>query len=70
MGETIYRIDVTQVDGEHAVGEVRIDGVLQTQDGVLLVDDGQPHRVDVRLQRPAAPGDAQGDRAPDAPLPG
>jgi cyclic beta-1,2-glucan glucanotransferase len=71
VGETSYRIDVTQVDGASTEREVRIDGVLQSRDGVPLVDDGKPHRVDVRLARPVrTAGDTVGDRAMDTHLRG
>ena len=45
--QTPYRITVVQDSG----GAIRIsvDGAVQDGDALLLVDDGQPHAVEVRL---------------------
>ena len=45
---TLYEIDVTQQDGDGS-GELRLDGVLQKDDWLSLVDDGRLHRVQLTL---------------------
>jgi cellobiose phosphorylase len=54
--ETHYRINVVQaraVDGEPIrATQVRVDGVLQSDDAITLVDDRQEHIVEVSRQSP------------------
>jgi len=45
---TLYEIDVVQRAGDGS-GELRLDGVLQSDDSLPLVDDGRLHRVQLTL---------------------
>ena len=54
--QTPYRIEVIQVSEDTGPTGVSLDGVLQADGSVPLLDDGQPHRVDARL--PAEPRNA------------
>jgi len=45
--DTMYRITVTQDTGDDAAGTVKIDGVLQKDRVVLLVDDKEEHAVEI-----------------------
>jgi cellobiose phosphorylase len=52
-GETLYRISVSRSTvaggGNPEAIAVTVDGIAQTGNVVLLVDDGKEHRVDVRV---------------------
>ncbi len=50
--ETVYHITVTQVRGDEEMeaSRVTLDGSVQNETFVLLVDDRQPHSVEVRVQ--------------------
>jgi cellobiose phosphorylase len=52
-GETTYRITVrrTELEGDEeiATGGIVVDGIAQVGNFVLLADDRQEHRVDVRI---------------------
>jgi len=48
FGRTLYQVEVTQVRGAVEAAEVRLDGALQGDRSVPLLDDGRPHRVEVR----------------------
>jgi len=45
---TPYQIEITQLRPKPDAIEVRLDGELQTGRSVPLVDDGRPHRVEMR----------------------
>jgi cyclic beta-1,2-glucan synthetase len=68
-GETSYHITVrrTELEGDEeiATASVEVDGVAQVGNFVLLADDRQEHRVDVRVQplHPVAQMTAGGRRA-------
>ena len=47
-GRTLYQIEVTQVRPVADAIELRLDGELQAGRSVPLVDDGKPHRVEMR----------------------
>jgi cyclic beta-1,2-glucan synthetase len=47
--DTPYRIELIQVSEGAGAIEVRVDGELQTDGSVPLLDDGRSHRVTVRL---------------------
>jgi cellobiose phosphorylase len=47
-GRTPYQIEITQVRPRPGAIEVRLDGELQAGRSVPLVDDGRPHRVEMR----------------------
>jgi cyclic beta-1,2-glucan synthetase len=46
-GQSQYRITVSQGESEY---QVTLDGIRLPDDNILLVDDGQNHRVDI-IQR-------------------
>jgi len=48
FGRTQYQIEITQVRPMTDAIEVRLDGELQAGRSVPLVDDGKPHRVEMR----------------------
>jgi cyclic beta-1,2-glucan synthetase len=49
--ETIYHIKVRQQQaGENEVPTVMVDGVMQQEMAIALVDDGQEHTVEVCLE--------------------
>ena len=50
--ETVYNIGVRQTTGSGA--SVIVDGVLQPDPAIRLVDDRLEHRVEVRLPKRAA----------------
>ncbi len=53
--ETIYHIKVRQKQaGEKEATTVALDGVLQEQKAIALVDDGQEHTVEVCLENPTS----------------
>jgi cellobiose phosphorylase len=56
--ETPYRIEVTQAGSDAGRIEVVLDGRLQADGAVPLRDDGEPHRVSVRLAAVAAASEA------------
>jgi cyclic beta-1,2-glucan synthetase len=56
--ETPYHIEVTQADSDAGRIEVVLDGRLQADGSVPLRDDGEPHRVSVRLAAVAAASEA------------
>ncbi len=47
-GRTLYQIEVIQVRPAADAIEVRLDGEIQAGRSVPLVDDGRPHRVEMR----------------------
>ena len=47
--ETLYHITVLQLPGANDATGVVVNGVAQSDDAILLVDDRQEHRVEVRL---------------------
>jgi cyclic beta-1,2-glucan synthetase len=49
--ETPYRITVRQTSGAQAAMSVVVDGVLQPEPAISLVDDRVEHRVEVNLRR-------------------
>jgi cellobiose phosphorylase len=70
--ETPYRIEVTQAGSDTGRIEVVLDGRLQADGSVPLMDDGEPHRVSVRLAAAAAasaaPATGRSDRSASAAL--
>jgi len=54
---TLYEIEVLQRDGDGG-GELRLDGMLQHDDSLPLVDDGRLHRVQLTLFTRAQRGTA------------
>jgi cellobiose phosphorylase len=48
--DTLYRIDVRQIDAEHAP-PLLLDGEPQATPDIALVDDGLEHSVEIRLPR-------------------
>ena len=54
---TLYEIEVLQQDGDGG-GELRLDGTLQQDDSLPLVDDGRLHRVQLTLFTRAQRGTA------------
>ena len=56
---TLYEIEVAQQDRGDERGELRLDGALQADDSLPLVDDARLHRVQLTLARrpsPSSPG--------------
>ena len=51
-----------QQDGDGA-SELRLDGLAQAADSLLLVDDGRLHRVQLTLRKRSAPASAADGRA-------
>jgi cellobiose phosphorylase len=49
--ETVYRITVRQTFGAHAGMTVSVDGVVQSDPAILLVDDRREHQVEVNLRK-------------------
>ncbi len=49
--ETPYHITVRQTSGAQAATSVTVDGVLQAEPAIALVDDGVEHRVEVNLRK-------------------
>jgi hypothetical protein len=49
--ETIYHINVWQTSADPSETSVTVDGVLQHDRVIPLIDDRQEHLVDVRIQR-------------------
>ncbi len=47
VAETVYRIEITQ--NENAKNELRLDGVLQTENSFGIVEDGMEHLVEVGM---------------------
>jgi hypothetical protein len=47
--ETTYRIAITQTHATSGGMTVAVDGVMQMDGAVMLVDDGREHRVDVSI---------------------
>ena len=45
--DTMYRISVTQANAPDGRGHVKVDGVLQIDGMVHLVDDKQEHAVEI-----------------------
>jgi cellobiose phosphorylase len=52
--ETLYRIAVTQAPDAEREPAVRVDGELQADNGISLVDDHVPHDVEIVVR--SAPG--------------
>jgi cellobiose phosphorylase len=52
--ETQYHITVRQSSGVQAAMSVVVDGVLQSEPMIVLMDDRMEHRVDVNLQKQAS----------------
>ncbi len=48
FGSSLYQIVVQQSAQADNTQHVSLDGVLQPTAEVLLIDDGQPHRIDIR----------------------
>ena len=48
FGDSLYQIHVQQSPQADNNQSVSLDGVLQPTAEVLLLDDGQPHRIDIR----------------------
>ena len=46
-GETVYRIEITQ--NENAKNTLRLDGVLQSENSFVIVDDGMEHLVEMGM---------------------
>jgi len=51
---TPYEIEIAQQDGDGTTRELRLDGALQVDDSLPLVDDGRLHRVQLTLARGSA----------------
>jgi cyclic beta-1,2-glucan synthetase len=45
--ETLYRIEVTQASDAEREPAVRVDGALQADNAISLVDDHVPHDVEI-----------------------
>jgi cellobiose phosphorylase len=54
--ETVYHITFTQTRGANAGTTISVDGIEQHAAAISLVDDRQPHTVDVRIDQPASDG--------------
>ena len=50
FGATDYQISVQQSPTADSQQQARLDGVLLTEPQVQLVDDGQPHRIDIQCR--------------------
>ena len=50
--ETSYHIVVTQAGGDAGVSRLTLDGAVQAEQVLLLVDDQQAHRVEVTVGAP------------------
>jgi cyclic beta-1,2-glucan synthetase len=48
--QTVYHINVRQSSGAQAGMAISVDGVVQAEPAILLVDDRREHQVDVNLQ--------------------
>jgi hypothetical protein len=48
--ETVYHIGVTRTRASSATAAITVDGLEQHAAGIPLVDDGQAHSVEVRIQ--------------------
>ncbi|MGZ8260092.1 MAG: glycosyl hydrolase family 65 protein, partial [Caldimonas sp.] len=53
--ETLYEIEVVQEGGDEDRRELRLDGALQADDSLPLVDDERLHRVQLTLPSPRRP---------------
>ena len=53
---TLYQIEVRQQEADTGVGSVTVDGVERDDSRIPLHDDGQEHRVLVRVSRPFGTG--------------
>lgn len=54
FGDSLYQIHVQQSPQADNNQSVSLDGVLQPTAEVLLIDDGQPHRIDIRCAATAS----------------
>ena len=52
--ETVYRINVRQAPGGEAGMHVSVDGVLQAEPVIMLMDDRRDHQVEVVLRKQAS----------------
>ncbi len=48
--ETVYHIDVLQLSGDNGVMSVSVDGKVQQDHAIPLLDDHKEHRVEVRIE--------------------
>ncbi|EQD66216.1 Cellobiose phosphorylase, partial [mine drainage metagenome] len=46
--DTIYRITVLQTDDLDGGDQLSLDGTVQEQQSIVLIDDGLEHRVEIR----------------------
>jgi len=52
--DTVYRISVRQLSSAHEATSVNLDGVVQSDSAVPLVDDRQEHQIEVFLHKQAS----------------
>ena len=53
--DTMYRIVVTRCSVQEVTGHVKVDGILQTDGLIQLVDDRQEHAVEIVVQNACLP---------------